>query len=262
MVEGAVSLMGALDSVKLIYGGAAFVLVFVGERLFAAATPPKSRRRLLRNFGLWAIILAASPFIIAPLAAIGANQFLWTRPEVLREGWLVLAADIILLDLWVYCLHRAYHRIPVMWRFHKVHHFDEFLDSTSAFRFHLGEVAFSAFLRLIPVTMLAIPVAHILFFEAVFICAVIFHHSNLRLPAPFERALSTVIVTPSIHWVHHHAVVADTHSNYASIFSFWDLLFRSRSSTSRRYEMKIGVESVEDKSLLRLLLTPFMRSER
>ncbi|WP_428409432.1 sterol desaturase family protein [Hyphococcus sp.] len=258
-MEALQSLMAAAGGGKPVIGGVVFVLLFVGERLAAAAPRPQIRHRLIHNLGLWAIVLILSPLIIAPLTAYGANQLIWERPEALRAGALVLVADIILLDLWTYWMHRAWHRAPIMWRFHKVHHFDEFLDTTSAFRFHAGEVMVSALLRLIPITLLAIPFAHVIIFETVFICAVMFHHSNLHLPAAFERALSRVFVTPSIHWVHHHAIMRDTHSNYAAIFSLWDPLFASRSATARTPAMKIGLESVEDKPLLRLILTPFMR---
>ncbi|WP_375205811.1 sterol desaturase family protein [Hyphococcus sp.] len=259
-MEAAVkSVFAAVGGWKPVIGAGVFVLLFAGERLAAAAPRPHIRHRMIHNLGLWAIVLVLSPLIIAPLTAYGANHLLWTRPEAWRAGALTLVADIVLLDLWTYWMHRAWHRAPVMWRFHKVHHFDEFLDTTSAFRFHIGEVIASALLRLIPVTLLAIPFSHVIIFETVFICAVMFHHSNLRLPAGFERGLSRIVVTPSIHWVHHHAVQRDTHSNYATIFSLWDPLFASRSGTQRTPEMKIGLESVEDKPLLRLILTPFMR---
>ncbi|PQA85407.1 sterol desaturase family protein [Hyphococcus luteus] len=258
-MEGVIQqFLAAAGGVKTLAAGAVFALLFIGERIVSAAPPPHSTARLVRNLGLWAIVLLTSPLIVAPITAFGANHLLWERPEALHGG-LILIADIVILDLWTYWVHRAWHRVPVMWRFHKVHHFDEFLDTTSAFRFHLGEVIVSAALRLIPITALAMPLAHVLTFETVFICAVLFHHSNLRLPSAFERALSKIMVTPSIHWVHHHAVMRDTHSNYAAIFSLWDRLFASKSATPRTPEMKIGLESVEDKPLLRLILTPFMR---
>lgn len=247
-------------AIKLILAGGFFIMLFIGERLAAAATPPPGLGRLFRNAGLWLIVLAASPLIVAPITAMGGNAILWVRPDAASYALLFLIADIVLLDLWTYGLHRAYHRVPFLWRFHQVHHFDEFLDTTSAFRFHLGEVALSAILRLAPIALLAIPLMHVLIFEMLILTAAIFHHSNLRLPAGFERALSKVIVTPSIHWVHHHALNADTNSNYATIFSLWDPLFGSRSMTPRTPDMKIGIEDVEDKSLLRLILIPFLRN--
>ena len=71
-----------------------------------------------------------------------------------------------------------------------------------------------------------------------------------------------MVITPSIHWVHHHAIRADTDSNYGTIFSFWDPLFRSKSRTRRWREMPIGVEGAYEKPLLRLITAPFERASR
>jgi sterol desaturase/sphingolipid hydroxylase (fatty acid hydroxylase superfamily) len=91
--------------------------------------------------------------------------------------------------------------------------------------------------------------------------AALFHHSNISLTPRFEKLLSRVIITPSIHWVHHHAVRSDTDSNYGTVFSFWDRMFGSRSRTKRRFGMEIGVEGKPEESLGQLLLHPF-RSAR
>lgn len=185
---------------------------------------------------------------------------LWTRPEWMATGaflFVILLIDLIILDCWTYWLHRAYHRIPFLWRFHEVHHRDEFLDTTSAVRFHIGEVVISSFLRLAIIAVLALPLATVLIFEALLLSAALFHHSNVRLPARLENALSRIIVTPSVHWVHHHAIRRDTDSNYATVLSIWDPLFRSRSDTKRTPDMKIGAEGVEDISFFGLLLLPF-----
>ena len=138
-----------------------------------------------------------------------------------------------------------------------MHHFDELLDSTSALRFHFGEVLLSALVRAAVIVLLDLPLASVLLFEALVLTAAIFHHSDARLPPRLEALLAQAIVTPSIHWVHHHARRADTDSNYGTIFSFWDPLFRSRSLTRRWPAMPIGVEGGRERPLLRLLLTPF-----
>jgi sterol desaturase/sphingolipid hydroxylase (fatty acid hydroxylase superfamily) len=96
-------------------------------------------------------------------------------------------------------------------------------------------------------------------FEGLVMIGTIFHHSDARLPAKLEAALARVVITPSIHWVHHHKVRADTDSNYGTIFSFWDPLFRSRSRTRRWRDMPIGVEGAHERPFLRLLTAPFER---
>jgi sterol desaturase/sphingolipid hydroxylase (fatty acid hydroxylase superfamily) len=87
--------------------------------------------------------------------------------------------------------------------------------------------------------------------------ATIFHHSNLALPPRLEAALSRLVVTPSIHWVHHHRVRRDTDSNYATVLSLWDRLFASRSPRPRLAGMAIGVEGRDELALPQLLVAPF-----
>jgi sterol desaturase/sphingolipid hydroxylase (fatty acid hydroxylase superfamily) len=242
-------------------GAAVFAALFILERIAASAPWSGNSGRLLKNGALWILLTILSPMIVLPLTMIAAEHPLWARPS----DWLsavTLAADIVFLDLWAYGIHRAYHEVRPMWRFHRVHHLDEHLDTTSAVRFHPGEVALSAALRMIPICLLAIPFNHVLVFETALLAATFFHHSNTRLPKALEQAMSYVVVTPSIHWVHHHAVRADTNSSYAAIFSLWDRVFDTRSATRRTPDMKIGLENVADKSLPGLLLAPFQAAEK
>ena len=99
--------------------------------------------------------------------------------------------------------------------------------------FPFGEVILSAVARAGVIAVFAIPLSSVLTFEALLLVATGFHHSDLRLPPGLERALSWIVVTPSIHWVHHHRIRSDTDSNYSTILSLWDRLFASRSATRR-----------------------------
>ena len=216
---------------------------------------PAAWRRLGRNLGLFGLNLLLSPLLVLPLTAWADTFSLGLRPAVLAGPW-ALILDLLLLDLWIYWWHRANHEIPFLWRFHAVHHYDELLDTSSAVRFHFGEVALSALARAGVIVLLDIPLTSVVLFEGLVLMTAIFHHSDARLPAALERPLSRLIVTPSIHWVHHHARRADTDSNYGTVFSFWDPLFRSRSATPRTPDMKIGVEGARDRPLLGLLAAP------
>ncbi len=237
------------------------LLLFALERAIPAATAPAGDgrwgwRRLVRNAGLWLVNLGVSLLVVIPVSAWATAQSFGWRPDG-WDGWPVLLVDLLVLDFLIYWWHRANHVVPLLWRFHEIHHLDHFLDTTSAVRFHFGEVLLSAFARACIIVVLDIPLASVLVFEAMVLLAALFHHSNLRLPARFERALSRVIITPSIHWVHHHAVRADTDSNYGTFFSFWDPLFGSRSRTRRTPDMPIGVERTVERPLLSLVVRPF-----
>jgi sterol desaturase/sphingolipid hydroxylase (fatty acid hydroxylase superfamily) len=139
-----------------------------------------------------------------------------------------------------------------------VHHLDETLDASSGLRFHVGEVILSSIVRAGVIFALGTPLQTVIIFETMIAVAALFHHSNLSLPSMIERPLSKLIVTPSIHWVHHHAIRSDTDSNYSTVLSIWDLIFRTRSKTRRTPELPIGVERTHDRNIWKLLLTPFM----
>jgi sterol desaturase/sphingolipid hydroxylase (fatty acid hydroxylase superfamily) len=84
----------------------------------------------------------------------------------------------------------------------------------------------------------------------------VFHHSNWRIPPAIERGLARLIITPSRHWVHHHRVRTDTDSTYGTIFSFWDVLFRTTTPTHRQLLMPLGVEGKEELPMIALIGAP------
>ncbi len=245
--------MNALLANKGIIVASALVVLFVGERLFPASRLRHGVAGLMKNFSLAAVNLVLGPLLVLPLSAFAAQHALGLRP-----GWWNIALDLVLMDGWIYGWHRINHVVPLFWRFHEVHHLDETLDTSTALRFHFGEVALSAVARAGLVWLVSIPFATVLVFETFVVVATVFHHSNLRLPQSLERALALVIVTPSIHWVHHHAQRADTDSNYATVLSIWDRLFGTRSATLRQPSMPIGVEGENDLGILQLILRPLV----
>lgn len=237
-------------------------LFFAAERLRPAAREATGGaiaggwRRVARNLGLWLANAGLSPLVVLPVSLWAAQNHLGWRP-VWWSGPGGLLLDLVLLDFLIFWWHLANHKVPLLWRFHEVHHLDRFLDTTTALRFHFGEVLLSAFARAGVIVVLGLPISSVLVFETLVLAAAIFHHSNLALPAGLERALARLVITPSIHWVHHHAVQRDTDANYGTIFSFWDPLFGTRSPTPRTPEMEIGVERGTERSFPQLLARPF-----
>lgn len=239
--------------------GGAFALLFALEYLRPAVKPgPHPAWRILKNLSFWPINIGLSLLVILPISYFVTQHVLWDRPDWWSGAW-SLALDILILDLFLYIWHRAVHEIPFFWRFHKVHHLDEHLDTTSAIRFHFGEIFFATLVRAFVILLFVVPFSTVVVFETLVLVFTLFHHSNIALPSRFEAALSKAIITPSIHWVHHHAIRKDTDSNYGTIFSFWDPLFRTKSETQRFQNMKIGVEDLKDKNFMRLILAPFSR---
>jgi len=133
----------------------------------------------------------------------------------------------LLLDWSVYTWHRMMHTIPLLWRFHRVHHADFDMDSTTALRFHFGEFFFSNLYRVVQIGVIGVPVPLLVVFELAVTFGAIFHHSNFRIPRLLDRFLSSLIATPRIHSIHHSQVSGETQSNYGSLFLFWDRLHRT-----------------------------------
>ncbi len=161
-------------------------------------------------------------------------------------------------DLWMYGWHRANHTLPLFWRFHRMHHSDPALDSTSALRFHVGEIVLSSIFRLAVIPLLGISLRNLVLYEMMLEPVIIFHHSNIALPESWDRWLRLLIVSPNMHRVHHSDIPTETNSNYASIFSFWDRLwgtYRRREVNSIRYGLK-EFQNPRWQTLQGMLLTP------
>lgn len=250
--------MSPLLLIKIVLMAGWLPLLAVLERVMPSAPRPArtDRQRLARNLGLWMANTAMSPLVTVPITAGAATLGVWLRPES-YSTWPFLLLDLLILDFWIYWWHRANHEIPWLWRFHQVHHLDEFLDVSTGLRFHPGEVLLSALARAALILALAMPLRSVLIYEVLVLASAAFQHSNLRLPPGLEAKLRWVIVTPSHHWVHHHALRRDTDSNYATLLTLWDRLFASLSPKARTEDMPIGLEGARDRGLLSLAALPF-----
>lgn len=172
---------------------------------------------------------------------------------------------ILFLDYSMYVWHWLNHRVPVLWRFHHVHHSDLDLDVSTAFRFHFGEIGLSVLVRSIQIILAGASPLVALIYEVLLEASTEFHHSNVRLPLGVERVLSWFIVTPRAHGIHHSVVAAETNSNYSNLLIVWDRLHRTLNLNARQSELTIGVADCRDPrelTVFRLLVLPFERTRR
>jgi sterol desaturase/sphingolipid hydroxylase (fatty acid hydroxylase superfamily) len=176
--------------------------------------------------------------------------------------WAALPAGVILLDCAIYWQHRLVHRIPVLWRLHRVHHADVGFDVTTAVRFHPFEIALSMAIKLGFIALLGIPAVAVLIFEVLLNAGSLFTHANIRLPAAFERRLRWLLVTPEMHRIHHSVHKDETNSNFGFQLSLWDRLFGSYRDEPRdgQTTMQIGLHEFRgrrDQTLWALIVNPF-----
>jgi sterol desaturase/sphingolipid hydroxylase (fatty acid hydroxylase superfamily) len=225
-------------------------------------------RHAVRNLTLGLLNAAVLALLAAPLLvritawAEHSGVGLMRLVNLPVAGSTLLA--LLLLDGWMYLWHRANHRLPLLWRFHRVHHSDPALDVTSAIRFHTGEILISAVLRLALMPLFGIALWQLLLYDTLLLPVIQFHHSNVRFPERWDRWLRVLIASPAMHRVHHSRIRSETDSNYASIFSFWDRLgqtFRWRHDVENiRYGLD-GYDVEKWQQLNGLLQTPFAMPE-
>ena len=224
-------------------------------------------RRFAINLGLGAINGVITTAVCAFCYLLAESEAAPWRYGPLQ--WLALPVfvrlpvEVLILDLLVYFLHRAFHAQPALWRLHRVHHSDRDLDVSSASRFHIGEVMVSAVSKFSAVQLLGISPAGLVSFEVVMLLASQFEHSNVRLPAALERALWRILVPPAMHRIHHHPLRAATDSNFGTLVSVWDRAFATL-RTSSPSDREFGVPDLPDAQslgLVALLLLP-IRSPR
>lgn len=240
----------------------------IAERAWPVRGDARPARRQLTNLALMlvntALLRLAFPLLAVTLAmsvhARGGGLFgLLAWPP-----WLEVVAAVLLLDATIYWQHRVMHLVPLLWRLHRVHHTDTAFDVTLGVRFHPLEIVLSMAVKLAAVWLLGPPVVAVVVFEILLAAASLFTHADFAFPLRWERPLRALLVTPSMHRIHHSVLRVETDSNYGFLLSGWDRLFRSYQAQPSRPErsMPIGLSPWRTPALLgfgALLLQPFKR---
>lgn len=214
-----------------------FLGLFTLFAVIEAKAPRRSRTQPRRTRWItnWAIIaldtltlrlLALALPLLAVGAAIDAGRNGWGLFNQLNIApWLAIALTVLVFDFAIWLQHLITHKIPVLWRFHRVHHADRDIDVTTAIRFHPVEIALSMLLKIGLVYLLGPPAIGIIVFEIVLNGTAMFNHANIKLPLGLDRLVRLVLVTPDMHRVHHSDQRAEHDSNYGFALSIWDRLF-------------------------------------
>lgn len=168
--------------------------------------------------------------LLFPAAAVGVA--LWAQASGIGVFnmldvpiWLSILLSFVVLDFAVWASHVLSHKVPILWRFHRMHHADRDIDVTTGLRFHPIEIIGSMLWKVGFVILLGAPAIAVILFEIVLNGTAMFNHSNTKLPLSVDRILRLFLVTPDMHRVHHSAIGAETDSNYGFNLPWWDRLF-------------------------------------
>jgi len=174
-----------------------------------------------------------------------------------------LIIGILLFDFGSYLTHNLQHKVPFLWKFHRIHHSDNHLNVSSSLRFHPIDVIVSQCIyQCIGAAIIGLPISAFIIYGSIAIPLLIMQHSNVRFPSGFEKIASLVFATPGWHKIHHSAEQIETDSHYGDVFTFWDRIFKTWGK-KQPHDIEYGlVEFKEDRhqTVSYLLKSPFKKN--
>lgn len=247
------------------FGTLALVAYWEGARPRRAATQPL-KTRWTGNFAITIINLGLIKLVF-PIAALAfavtvAEKKLGLFPVVGVPAWLAIPLGVLVIDLGRWINHYLLHRVPVLWRLHRIHHADHDYDFTVGLRFHPIEALFTTGFVFPIILLFGLPPTAVFIAEFLSVIWALLGHGNLQTTSWIERYVRLVLVTPDMHRIHHSTVRAEHDSNYSGVFSFWDRLFGTyvAAPAAGQTGMTIGLPELRDPQCLKLgwmLLAPF-----
>jgi sterol desaturase/sphingolipid hydroxylase (fatty acid hydroxylase superfamily) len=258
-------------SAEMVIRLAAFGVFFSAFALWELAAPRRGLsvgrwRRWPGNLGILLVDILIVR-VLVPTAAVGASLYAagngWGLINYLHLRLSVAALiGFLALDLVIYGQHVVFHKVPVLWRLHRMHHADLDIDVTTGVRFHPLEILISLLIKIAVILALGIPVVAVILFEVVLNVTSMFNHSNVSMPAWLDRVLRLIVVTPDMHRVHHSVLRRETDSNFGFNLPWWDRLFGTYRAEPEagHTAMTIGIPAFRDPGELRIdrmLTQPF-----
>jgi sterol desaturase/sphingolipid hydroxylase (fatty acid hydroxylase superfamily) len=238
--------------------------------LVEAAIPLQKRGRWTRahlgpNLALTLLTFATNALwtaaLVVGLAALEARDLGFLHALAL-PGWASALVALLVLDFASYLAHVSMHRVPALWRFHRVHHADPAVDVTTTIRQHPGEgVIRYAFTAAFALPLGVTPAEFLLYRSAVAFTALL-EHANLRVPRRLDDVLSLVFTFPTLHKVHHSRDARFTDTNFGNIVSWWDRGFRTFTPAREGRAVDYGLDGFDDpatQTTAALLALPFRR---
>lgn len=254
------------DALRLGCFAAVFAAMAVWELVSARRVLHVGRmRRWSTNVAMLLLGLALVR-VAMPLTLTGSAQWAGRRewgllPAVDLPFVVAIPLAVILLDLAVFTQHIVLHRIPLLWRVHRVHHADLDVDVTTGVRFHPIELLLSAVVKMAVVVALGAPALAVAVFEVLLNATSMVTHGNVSLPRSLDLIVRRLFVTPDMHRLHHSVDSLDHGSNFGFSFSVWDRIFgtyrRDPVSGAEAMTLGLGYEARQACAIGRVLRIPF-----
>lgn len=232
------------------------------------------RRRLISSKGRrWVSNLSVSlistvllrlilPLVPSAFAAYCADARIGLLNMVTLPGWVTVLLSVLVLDMTIYWQHVFFHKVPILWKIHRMHHADLDIDASTGVRFHPIEILASMGIKFTAIVLLGPPALAVLIFEIVLNGCALFNHANANLPTALDRWLRLFVVTPDMHRVHHSTDMREANMNFGFNFPWWDKMFGTYKPQPDKghHGMVIGLNIFREKkygSIRGMLAIPF-----
>ncbi|QNA44612.1 sterol desaturase family protein [Lacibacter sediminis] len=185
----------------------------------------------------------------------------WTNANIL----VTIFIGVLALDFSSWLVHFVMHKVPLLWRFHLIHHSDTNVDVTTGLRHHPGDSLLRGIFFLLLIFISGAPMYSVMIYQTLVVLATAFTHANISLPVKLDKALSYILISPNMHKVHHHWKQPYTDSNYGAVFSIWDRLlgtFSSLDIKQVRYGLDRYYPEDKDENVMELMKKPFGKLEK
>jgi sterol desaturase/sphingolipid hydroxylase (fatty acid hydroxylase superfamily) len=253
----------ALLTHEAIWRFACFFAVFAAMAAWEVASPRRLQRipkmfRWSNNLAIMildALVLRYGfPLLAVGLATIAEVNNWGLLNLIAMPVWVAFFISLFVMDLIIYFQHVMFHKVPILWRLHRMHHADLEFDVTTGIRFHPIEIVVSMSIKLATVLVLGPPVLAVMVFEILLNATALFNHSNAKIPLKVDKILRWFVVTPDMHRVHHSVIPHETNSNYGFNLPWWDRILGTYRDQPRdgHLEMTIGLEQFRSQKDLRL----------
>ena len=209
--------------------------------------------------------LAVGLFLLLTHALV-RTFFGWAMHEPLQAEvaalpfWVQLPLIVLVADLAQYGLHRAWHRVPALWRVHAVHHSIATVDWLAGSRMHLLDMLATRVVVLGVIFVLGFSPSVIDAYIVIVGVHAVLNHANARLP---WGPLRHLVVTPEFHHWHHASDREALDRNFAAHFPWLDRLFGTyyEPPPGQRLPQRYGVlGETLPRGFLRQQLHPFRRA--
>jgi sterol desaturase/sphingolipid hydroxylase (fatty acid hydroxylase superfamily) len=254
--------LGALSMrSSIVYGLAILAVIFIPlERLFTLHPQPVLRRGWRTDLVHFVVNGAAIKIGLVATVIVTAGVLRACVPAPLRLGvaasptWVQIAAGLAITSVGGYVGHRASHEVPLLWRFHRVHHSIREMDWLAANHLHPLDETFQRATAVLPLYALGFGRLSLGVFVIVITVQSIFLHGNVRMTFGPARWL---VATPHFHHWHHAREPHAYNTNYANEFPVLDVLFGTFYLPAHRWPAQYGVDDVEPAGYLRQLAWSF-----